>query len=349
MERVLEGEIGSKTPSPPAPLPEGEGRLNDILEAGVFPGFGLSYLGRNTRGIKERFAALYGPFFRDAGQVSNLPGKRQIENPPYNDRQIGNPPHRIGFLVTRRHEGIFVRCMAGVLRHLDPKRFEPVVLAPRASIDLLKQRLASEQLRYVAFGETFGAAVRTIRAAACDLIYYWEVGSDAMNYFLPFARCAPVQCTSHGSLTTTGMPAIDWFFSSELMERPSPPAPLPEGEGSNMPLPPAPLPEGEGSIHAHYSERLWKSRTLLMCQERLGPVVPGAGQVGTAGRSPSLRLPAKPVEAASRFRPALGGHSGGRSIGDDRAAGGRVGPCRGRAAEAVRPMAALTPCPSPGG
>ncbi len=291
-----EGEKGSKTPSPPAPLPKGEG---DLVEAGVFPGFGLSYLGRNTRGIKEQFAALYGPFFRDVGRVANLrAGKGDSPHLPARPfgcfAQMGTVPFsrvRIGFLVTRRHEGIFVRCMAGVLRHLDRKRFELVVLAPRASIELLKQRLANEQLRYVPFGENFGAAVRTIRAAACDLIYYWEVGSDAMNYFLPFARCAPVQCTSHGSLTTTGVPAIDWFFSSELMERPSPPAPLPEGEGSNMPSPPAPLPvvegrnspsppaplpKGEREYESHYSERLWKSRTLLMCQERLAAVVPGA-------------------------------------------------------------------------
>ena len=148
--------------------------------------------------------------------------------------------------------------MGGILRHLDTRRFEPVVLAPAASIDPLKKQLANDCLRYVAFRDTFNDAVRTIREAACNLVYYWEVGSDVLNYFLPFARLAPVQCSSHGSLTTTGLPDIDYFFSSELMEQPSPAAPLPNSEGSN----------------AHYSERLWKSRTLLMCQERLSPFSP---------------------------------------------------------------------------
>ena len=30
-----------------------------------------------------------------------------------------------------------------------------------------------------------------------------------MNYFLPFARLAPVQCTGWGSTITSGVPAVD--------------------------------------------------------------------------------------------------------------------------------------------
>ena len=81
--------------------------------------------------------------------------------------------------------------MGGILRHLDTRRFEPVVLAPAASIGVLRQRLAIDGLRNVAFRDTFNDAVRTIRESACDLIYYWEVGSDVLNYFLPFARLCP--------------------------------------------------------------------------------------------------------------------------------------------------------------
>jgi protein O-GlcNAc transferase len=107
---------------------------------------------------------------------------------------------------------------------------------------------AAEALSEGRIADSFSSAVRQVREAACDLLYYWEVGSDAMNYFLPFARLAPVQCTSHGSLTTTGVPAIDYFYSSSLIES-----------------------ENSGE---HYSERLWRSRTLLMCQQRLRPVSP---------------------------------------------------------------------------
>ena len=171
--------------------------------------------------------------FSKARKLSPRPSERREQTTITAERdeyRRGNRA-RIGFLVTRRHEGIFLRCMGGILRNLDAEQFEPVILCSRASVEPLRAGIRREGLRFVPFGDSFNQAVRAIREAACDLIYYWEVGSDALNYFLPFARLAAVQCTSHGSLTTTGTRAIDYFISSELIERPSPLAPLPEGEG----------------------------------------------------------------------------------------------------------------------
>jgi hypothetical protein len=42
--------------------------------------------------------------------------------------------------------------------------------------------------------------MRPVRETACDLIYYWKVGTDALNYFLPFGRLAPVQCTGWATM-----------------------------------------------------------------------------------------------------------------------------------------------------
>jgi predicted O-linked N-acetylglucosamine transferase (SPINDLY family) len=92
--------------------------------------------------------------------------------------------------------------------------------------------------------------VDRIRQAACDLIYYWEVGSDAMNYLLPFARLAPVQCTGWDSTITSGVPAVDYFLSSELIESP----------GSEV----------------QYTERLWRSKTLFANTGRLPAVSPAS-------------------------------------------------------------------------
>ncbi len=258
LERVLEGWSGS--PSPPAPHPErargdedGVDRtppapreenphaerdeyglpaisLNDLLEAGVFPGFAFSYHGRNQRALKEQFARLYEPCFRD--------------QPPPAGSSLRDRK-RIGILVTRRHESIFLRCMKGILQRLSPKRFESVVLCSRGSLSGLRKSLSSDALRFMTFDDALGRAAAQIREAACDLMYYWEVGSDAMNYFLPFARLAPVQCTSHGSLITTGIRAVDYFYSSDLIET--------------------------DAADDHYSEGLWRSRTLLMYQDRLPP------------------------------------------------------------------------------
>jgi protein O-GlcNAc transferase len=208
---------------------------DDLLNGGVFPSFNFSYHGRNNRSIKEKFAALYEPVFR---------GQPQPEGSGLSDRR------RIGVLVTQRHEGIFLRCMKGILEQLDRERFELVILCSAKIVENIRRAIRRDDLTFVPFSRFLGDAIRRVREAQCDLVYYWEVGSDAQNYFLPFARLAPVQCTSHGSQITSGVPAVDHFYSSDLMEVPG--------------------------AQDHYTERLWRSRTLLMCQSRLPQVPPAA-------------------------------------------------------------------------
>ncbi len=141
---------------------------------------------------------------------------------------------------------MFLQSMRGIVERLDLERFEVVILPSRAILESLRAKLPRRGLRFTPFSDSLPEAIRQIRAAACDLIYYWEVGSDAMNYFLPYARLSPVQCTGWGSTITSGVPAVDWFLSSELVERP----------GSQ----------------SQYTERLWKSRTLWRYQDRLPAV-----------------------------------------------------------------------------
>ncbi len=91
--------------------------------------------------------------------------------------------------------------------------------------------------------EQFPAAAETLRQAACDVLYYWEVASDALNYFLPFLRLAPVQCTSWSTLVTSGVPQVDYYLSSALVET--------------------------DEADAFYSERLVRLDSLLSCQPRV--------------------------------------------------------------------------------
>ena len=207
-------------------------RAQELVNAGAFPNFSFAYLGRNVRELKEKFGALYAHYFqeRSAPQGSGLKDKL-----------------RLGIVVTQRHEGIFLRCLAGILQHLSREQFEVVVCCPTASLTQIRDGLNLESLRYVTFPQALEEAARLIRGAACDIMYYWEVGSDSLNYFLPFCRLAPVQCTSHGSQITSGHPSIGHFFSSQAME----------------------LPTAAG----HYTERLWKAQSLLMHQTRLPTLV----------------------------------------------------------------------------
>ncbi len=142
-----------------------------------------------------------------------------------------------------------MRCMQGVFRHLSPKDFEVVVFCAGAAVKTIGQAITRDDVRFVPIPYSLPESVERIRSVACDLIYFWEVGSGSLNYLLPFARLAPIQCTSHGSFqTTTGVPAIDYFMSSELIE-------------------------SQNAVD-HYSEKLWNAKSLLMYQTRLPAVSP---------------------------------------------------------------------------
>ncbi|MGA2259744.1 MAG: tetratricopeptide repeat protein, partial [Thermoguttaceae bacterium] len=222
-DEELTHKLGALCPSAPISLDR-----NELLVVGTFPGFVFSYHGRNQRLLKEQFAGMYEAYFRDLPRATGSGNRDRL---------------RVGILVTRWHERMFLRSMRGIIENLDRNRVEPVVLCSRGVLKTLEESIHHPGLRFAPFGDSLMEAGRQIRATACDVIYYWEIGSDAMNYFLPFARLAPVQCTGWGSTITSGVPAVDYFLSSELIERP----------GS----------EGQ------YSERLWKSRTLFRYQERL--------------------------------------------------------------------------------
>ena len=274
----------------------------------MFPGFAFSYHGRDQRELKEQFARLYEPCFRDQPPPAGS-GLR--------DRK------RIGILVTRRHEGMFLQSMRGIIERLDGERFELVVLCSRAIRESLRAGSAARDLRFVPFGDSLRDAIRQVRAAACDLIYYSEVGSDAMNYFLPFARLAPVQCTGWGSTITSGVPAVDWFLSSELVETP----------GSE----------------AQYTERLWQSRTLFAIRTAAAPRRGIRRRFRPAGRPALVRLFSEPVEDASRLDRALRRRSWPPIRGGWWCCGRPQRPGRAAAQGAVCAADALTPCPSPGG
>jgi predicted O-linked N-acetylglucosamine transferase (SPINDLY family) len=51
-----------------------------------------------------------------------------------------------------------------------------------------------------------------------DVLIYPGIGMDTNTLKLAALRLAPVQCTSWGHPLTTGMPTVDYFLSSELME-----------------------------------------------------------------------------------------------------------------------------------
>lgn len=218
--------------------------LSKLAILGTGPPYDLQFHGRDDRPIKEAYAEIFRNW--DPGTAPEPSGKR----------------YRIGFVVTDPHEAIFVKCMRGVLEKMDHGRFEPVVICSPAGAAMVRTAMADDSVGVLAIPDRLDGALDAIRAARFHLLYYWEVGSGTANYFLPFFRLAPVQCTGWGLPVTSGIPQMDCFLSSTLVE-----------------------PE---NAEGHYRERLVMASTLLTYQERMSlPEAPkpreAFGKVGEVG------------------------------------------------------------------
>lgn len=193
----------------------------------IEPGFNFQFMEANVRELKETYASIF---------QKRLP-KFSVQ------RRTGRP--RVGIVVTRSHEGIFLRSLSGVLERLDPELCDVVILCSHGATGMIRDRLRRE-IEIVGFPERFDHVVSVIQRAAVDVLYYWEIGTDTTNYFLPFLRLAPVQCTSWGIQVTSGISEVDYYLSSELVE--------------------------PDNAQEHYTETLRLARTLLTYQTH--PVVP---------------------------------------------------------------------------
>jgi predicted O-linked N-acetylglucosamine transferase (SPINDLY family) len=101
---------------------------------------------------------------------------------------------------------------------MDPDAFELVVIGSDRGTAILQSGIRNPAVRRLPISTSFDQAVETIRDARFDLLYYWEVGTDGTNYYLPFLRLAPVQCTAWGIQGTSGIPQMTHYLSSSLIE-----------------------------------------------------------------------------------------------------------------------------------
>lgn len=179
--------------------------LSEIQASGAEAPFNWSYHGRDNAALKRKYAETF------AGLFAGLPSST---------RKPGSPPWRVALVVTPTHEGVFLRCMAGIVDGLDRRRFRPAVVCARAGFGEVRQHLHNGDVDLVALPQRFDVAVEQIRDAAFDALYFWEVGTDATNYFLPFCRMAPLQVTGWGWPDTSGAPEIDFHISSAALAPP---------------------------------------------------------------------------------------------------------------------------------
>src|SRR5262249_9395174 len=161
-------------------------------------------------------------------------------------------PLRGGFLSPFFPNHTIARLHPRPARPPSPSRFPRPPPRPPAHGNTAARSFRDSADAVVALPEHLDLARRRVAEQQLDVLLYTDVGMDPLTYFLAFARLAPVQCVTWGHPVTTGIPAMDYFLSSELLEG--------------------------GGAERHYTEKLVRLPTLNTYYHRPSPPSPLKGR-----------------------------------------------------------------------
>jgi len=125
---------------------------------------------------------------------------------------------RIGFVSSHLWNHSVGVLWHGLIGQFDRSRFEVFVFSLSQSTDPVVEYLRSNCEHYTELPADLSSTCDVLLAARLDVIFYTDIGMDSRVYALAVQRLAPVQCTSWGHPVTTGLPAMDYYLSSELFE-----------------------------------------------------------------------------------------------------------------------------------
>jgi len=183
----------------------------DLADAvGAHQPFYLAYQGLNDRDLQ----AIYGAMICRIMAAHYGPAK--LPAPP----EPGEPV-RVAIVsgFFRQHSNWKIP-IKGWLSQLDRRRFRLFGYYTADEGDAETAAAAALCERFVQGPLALDAWRQAILADAPHVIIYPEVGMDRVSAQLAAQRLAPVQCNAWGHPDTSGLPTLDYYLSSDLMEPP---------------------------------------------------------------------------------------------------------------------------------
>jgi predicted O-linked N-acetylglucosamine transferase (SPINDLY family) len=170
--------------------------LNQLPLSNASVPFNLIYHNRDDKLIKAKWAEVF---------KNKLP---VIANKPNRGK-----PH-IGFVITQSCGNTYK-----IINQLSGKQFQLTVVCDTSNEQSIRNTIINHSVQFLVFPYSrLDRAIDIMKEARFNILYYREIGTDTINYFLPFFRLAPTQCISWGTAVTTGIPQVDYYLSSELLE-----------------------------------------------------------------------------------------------------------------------------------
>ena len=168
----------------------------------------LPYQGRNDRELYQ----LYG------GLVHRI----MAANYPQWVRPVATPPAggniRVGYLAARLTNMSAVKLFGGWLREQNRQQFEIVVYHAGRLTDMATRQLQQLDLRFRQFSGRLEEIAEAVLEDRLHVLVFLDFGMHPIMAQLAALRLAPVQCVAWDTPVTSGLPTMDYFLSSTLME-----------------------------------------------------------------------------------------------------------------------------------
>ena len=182
-----------------------EGTQFDPATDGLETVFYLAYQGLHDRDIQEMISRLFRPHEAGANE--------------FGARSDGNSDVvRIGFISRFFRNHTIGKLARGFVSQLSRQSFTVTVLSLGIHTDADAQWIKEHADNYSAIPFHLQRAAETIADQKLDILVYPDIGMDPITLSLARLRLAPVQCVMWGHPVTTGIPTVDYFISSELLE-----------------------------------------------------------------------------------------------------------------------------------
>ena len=181
-------------------------KIEDPFKEGCSGMFYLAYQGLNDKPIQSLMARLYRPCLPET--VAS-PAKARKK-----DKRI-----RLGFISRYFYDHSVARCFGELIQKMPRDKFHISLFAPLSPrSDRVSEALKANADNWIKLPLNLQAARELIAAEGLDILTYTDIGMERFTYFLAFTRLAKAQCVLTGHPVTTGIPTIDYFISSDLME-----------------------------------------------------------------------------------------------------------------------------------
>lgn len=191
-------------------LDTSEQRQQALRGIGASTNFFLQYQGQNDLELQRR----YGRFVTTV-MAANFPQWAQTRTvlPRTPSEKI-----RIGYISSFMHGHTVGLFLNGLLKKPNPKHFETFCYHVGSPTDTVTDRIRQLVDHFHHIPGNLTATANQIADDAPHILVYSDIGMDPATLQLAGLRLAPVQCNWWGHPVTTGLPTIDYYLSSDLME-----------------------------------------------------------------------------------------------------------------------------------